>query len=217
MVAALAYYRTSSWANVGDDKDSLDRQKAAVRGYAERHGITIAEGDEFHDPAVSGADPVDTRPGFKQLLARLASNGVKVILVEDPTRFARDLLVQLTGHALLRKLGAELIPANAPDYFTNETPTAVLVQQVLGAIAQFEKASLVHRLKAARERKGRFGQATPVPSEVKELAVKLAVTPPGHKPRSLRTIALLLAKAGHFAPSGKVYGAGSIKAMLRER
>jgi len=31
--------------------------------------------------------------------------------------------------------------------------TAVLVRQVLGAIAQFEKASLVAKLKAARDRK----------------------------------------------------------------
>jgi DNA invertase Pin-like site-specific DNA recombinase len=34
-----------------------------------------------------------------------------------------------------------------------DTPTAVLVRQVLGAIAQFEKASLVAKLKAARDRK----------------------------------------------------------------
>jgi DNA invertase Pin-like site-specific DNA recombinase len=46
-----------------------------------------------------------------------------------------------------------LIPATAPDFFLEDTPTAVLVRQVLGAIAQFEKASLVAKLKAARDRK----------------------------------------------------------------
>jgi hypothetical protein len=35
------------------------------------------------------------------------------------------------------------IPASVPDFFVEDTPTAVLVRQVLGAIAQFEKASLV--------------------------------------------------------------------------
>jgi hypothetical protein len=34
-----------------------------------------------------------------------------------------------------------------------DTPTAVLVRQVLGAIAQFEKAGLVAKLAAARNRK----------------------------------------------------------------
>ena len=55
-------------------------------------------------------------------------------------RFARDLAVQLAGH---EGLGVELVPASAPDFFMTDTPTAVLVRQVLGAISQFEKASLV--------------------------------------------------------------------------
>ena len=46
-----------------------------------------------------------------------------------------------------------LIPASAPDHFTEDTPTAVLVRQVLGAIAQFEKTSTVAKLNAARDRK----------------------------------------------------------------
>ena len=54
---------------------------------------------------------------------------------------------------MLKGLGIDLIPASAPDFFTADTPTAVLVRQVLGAIAQFEKASLVAKLKAARDRK----------------------------------------------------------------
>ena len=69
----------------------------------------------------------------------------------SPDRFARDLTVQLTGHDFLRSLGIALIPATAPDFFTEDTPTALLVRQVLGAIAQFDKASLVAKLKAARD------------------------------------------------------------------
>jgi hypothetical protein len=54
---------------------------------------------------------------------------------------------------MLKSLGLSIIPASAPDFFTEETPTAVLVRQVLGAIAQFEKASAVGKLAAARKRK----------------------------------------------------------------
>src|SRR5262249_86890 len=61
-------------------------------------------------------------------------------------RFARDLTVWLTGHDFLKSLGISLIPATAPDFFTEDTPTAVLVRQVLGAIAQFDKTSLVAKL-----------------------------------------------------------------------
>jgi DNA invertase Pin-like site-specific DNA recombinase len=54
---------------------------------------------------------------------------------------------------MLKGLGIDLNAASAPDFFIEDTPTAVLVRQVLGAIAQFEKASLVAKLKAARDRK----------------------------------------------------------------
>jgi Resolvase, N terminal domain len=71
------------------------------------------------------------------MLRRLAANGAKTIIVESPDRFARDLAVQLAGHDMLKGLGIAIIPASAPDFFTEDTPTAVLVRQVLGAIAQF--------------------------------------------------------------------------------
>jgi DNA invertase Pin-like site-specific DNA recombinase len=122
---------------------------------AKSHGFEIVA--EFYDAAVSGADPIGERPGFRAMLDRIAGNGVRSIIVESPDRFARDLTVQLTGHDFLKSLNVELIPATAPDFFTEDTPTAVLVRQVLGAIAQFEKTSLVAKLKAARERSGRLG------------------------------------------------------------
>jgi DNA invertase Pin-like site-specific DNA recombinase len=102
---------------------------------------------------VSGADPVDKRAGFAEMLQHLPANGAKTIIVESRDRFARDLAVQLAGHDMLKSLGLSIIPASAPDFFTEETPTAILVRQVLGAIAQFEKASAVAKLAAARKRK----------------------------------------------------------------
>ena len=53
----------------------------------------------------------------------------------------------------LKALGVSLIPTTAPDHFTTDTPTSILIRQVLGAVAQFEKAALVAKLKAARDRK----------------------------------------------------------------
>jgi DNA invertase Pin-like site-specific DNA recombinase len=151
-IPAIAYLRTSSatHASLGNDKDSDKRQRAAIAAFAKANGYVIVE--EFYD-VVSGADPIAERPGFKAMLDRIAGNGVRCILVESPDRFARDLTVQLTGHDFLKSLGISLIPATAPDFFTEDTPTAVLVRQVLGAIAQFEKTSLVAKLKAARDRK----------------------------------------------------------------
>ena len=47
--------------------------------------------------------------------------------------------VQLAGHYMLRARGIDLIPASSPTFFVEDTPTAVLVRQVLGAVAQFER------------------------------------------------------------------------------
>ena len=81
------------------------------------------------------------------------SNGARTIIVESPDRFARDLTVQLAGHDMLKARGMTLIAAPAPMQFVEDTPTAVLVRQVLGAVAEFEKTTLVAKLAAARRRK----------------------------------------------------------------
>jgi DNA invertase Pin-like site-specific DNA recombinase len=65
-VEAVGYMRTSSATNVGADKDSEKRQRAAIEGYAKRANMSVT--DWFYDPAVSGADPIESRPGFARLL-----------------------------------------------------------------------------------------------------------------------------------------------------
>jgi DNA invertase Pin-like site-specific DNA recombinase len=91
-IEAVGYLRTSSAANVGSDKDSEQRQRVAIGSYAKAAGVLIV--DWFYDAAVSGADPVEARPGFAAMLARIAGNGVRTIVVEAANRFARDLMVQ---------------------------------------------------------------------------------------------------------------------------
>jgi DNA invertase Pin-like site-specific DNA recombinase len=80
---------------------------------------------------------------------RRARDGARTILIESPDRFARDLAVQLAGHDHLKPLGVALVPASAPDHFTEDTPTAILVRQVFGVIAQFDKDTTVSALAAA--------------------------------------------------------------------
>ena len=213
-IRAIAYLRTSSAANVGSDKDSDKRQRAAIAAFAKARGYQIVE--EFYDAAVSGADPINERQGFKAMLDRIAGNGVRVILVESPDRFARDLAVQLAGHSYLKGLGVELVPTTAPDFFTEDTPTAVLVRQVLGAISQFEKASLVAKLRAARERKvaaggrgtgrWRYDEARP---EVVTLARELH-----DQGMSYRKISTALAQRGYVTSKGKPYVASAVQTML---
>lgn len=216
MVKALAYYRTSSAANI--EGDSQARQRIAVMAYAKAQGVEIV--GEYYDAAVSGADHIGDRAGFAAMLARIEGNGVRTILVEEASRFARDLAVQLAGHDLLRRLGVELIAVNAPDHFRDDTPTAVLVRQVLGAISEFEKAQLVAKLRGARDRasaaagrriEGRKGYAETNPELV--AAVKAMTSRRKRRP-SLRAIAANLAAAGHVTTTGKPFSAAQVQRLI---
>src|SRR6516164_412957 len=137
-VKAVAYMRTSSATNVGSDKDSEKRQRAAIEAYAKRAGIVVV--DWFYDPAVSGVDPIETRPGFSALLDRIEGNGVRTVLVEDATRIARDLVAQELGILLLIQRGVCVITANGDDLTDTSDPSRVLMRQIAGALAHVEKA-----------------------------------------------------------------------------
>ena len=235
LMRAVAYLRTSSRTNVSrgkpdddegkgkitvEDKDSDKRQRTAIADYAKTAGYEIV--DEYYDKAVKGADPVGDRPAFAEMLDRLLSNGVKTIIVESPDRFARDLMVQLAGHDMLKAKGITLIAATSPQHFIEDTPTATLVRQVLGAIAQFDKSMLVSKLRGARERKrkatgmkveGRKSHFEDRPNVV-ALAKALRRKKPKGGQMSLRAISNELAVRGHLNERGKPFNPNSIAAML---
>jgi DNA invertase Pin-like site-specific DNA recombinase len=144
-VEAVGYMRTSSATNVGDGKDSEARQRKAIEDYAKVTGMVIA--DWFYDAAVSGADPIEARPGFAALLARIAGNGARTIIVETASRFARDLMVQEVGFAMLQDLGVTLIATDSPSSFLDDGPTSKLIRQILGAVSEFDKAMIVLNLR----------------------------------------------------------------------
>lgn len=215
MKTAYAYYRTSSAANVGADKDSLDRQRASVAACAASHGLIVA--GEFYDAAVSGADAIEVRRGFSEMLVLMLGNCARTIIVENASRFARDLIVQETGYQMLKARGIEIVAADSPDSFVSDTPTATLIRQILGAVAQFEKTMLVNKLRGARDRKSaKLGRRiegakrlVPVPQPTIEAAKALVASG-----LSLRAASAAMEEQAMTAPSGRPYGAGSIKRML---
>src|SRR3954453_13279550 len=217
---AVAYLRTSSAANIGADKDSDRRQREAIQGFARRAGIEVV--DEFYAPAVSGGDPVESRPGFIAMLKRIEGNGVRTIIVETASRFARDLMVQEVGYAMLTERGIELIAADSPNSFIEDTPTARLIRQVLGAVSEFDKAMTVAKLRGARDRKratgvkveGRKSHPELRPEVVSEAKRLYRRSPKTGERRSLREIAAELASMGHLGSTGRPFSPSIIKAMV---
>ena len=145
---AVMYLRTSSATNL--EGDSEERQKEAIRTFADQQGYEIVSG--AYDQAVKGSDSIHEREGFAQLIQYCIDNEVKTILCENASRFARDVIVQELGYRELKKLDLQLIPVDAPDYFTGDSPSLTMIRQILGAVAEFEKSNLVAKLRGARER-----------------------------------------------------------------
>jgi DNA invertase Pin-like site-specific DNA recombinase len=218
-VEAVAYIRTSSAANVGADKDSDKRQRTAIEYFAKRVGFALV--NEFTDAAVSGADPIETRPGFSALLDRIEANGVRTVIVEDASRFARELVTQELGILALIKRGVRVLTASGDDLTDSSDPSRVMMRQIAGSFAQYEKTRLVAKLRAARERRrvvtgkceGRKSWAEINPELVRQ-AKRLRRRSPKGGQRSLRDVAAELGKLGFVNERGGEFSAAAVSSMI---
>lgn len=119
-------------------------------GYAAANDLKIV--NEFRDEGVSGTIGVADRPAWSEMIAALHSNGVRTIIVEKLDRVVRDLMVQEACIADLNKYGFTLISVAEPDLMASD-PTRVLMRQLMGAVAQYDKSQIVAKLRGARMRK----------------------------------------------------------------
>jgi DNA invertase Pin-like site-specific DNA recombinase len=208
----LLYLRTSSATNVNGD--SSLRQRDACERYAASQGLEIVQ--EFYDAAVSGADAVQDRPGFAAMLDRIEGNGVRLILVEDASRFARDLLVQEAGLAMLASRGVRLVTASGDDLTATDDPMRKMLRQIVGAVMEAEKARLVAKLKAARDRKaaqtGKPCGGLPRDMERQAALIELRAEFPD---ASMRLLSEKLAGRGFLTTEGKPVTVQEISRTLR--
>lgn len=223
-VEAVAYIRTSSAANVGIDKDSDKRQRAAILAFAKREGFAMV--GEFTDAAVKGTDPIEARPGFSALLDRIEGNGVRTVIIEDASRFARELITQELGLVVLINRGVKVFTASGDELTDDSDPSRTMMRQIAGAFHQYEKARLVAKLKAARDRKRKEGHKVEGRKSLAETApeaVAMARQLSEQRPRlSLRQISAALAEAGYTShkrngsqrPGRNPYSASAVASML---
>lgn len=223
---AVSYLRVSGKAQAGADKDGLPRQREAVQKFAQRNGYEIV--GEFRDEGVSGTRELENRPALAALIDRIASNGVRVVLVERADRLARDLMI---GEVILRELtkrGARVLTADGQDLSADSgDPTRTLIRQVLAAVAQFEKTVLVQKLRAARQRKRARGERVegvrpfgmlPGEAPILERLMELHRKPKKGPRLSLQGIADALNAEGHPSRSGVPWTKNTVaRIVARER
>jgi DNA invertase Pin-like site-specific DNA recombinase len=146
MKPCFGYLRVSSLGQAGADRDGLVRQRLAIEKYAEGNGLIVVE---FFQDAITGTTDLEDRPGLSALMAALGE--VKCVIVENVSRLARDLMIQESIILDMQRNNVELLSTFEADLCSHE-PTRILIRQILGAFAQYEKSQIVLKLRAAKLR-----------------------------------------------------------------
>jgi len=144
-VNVVAYYRVSTREQ--EDKTGLERQQDTVEKFAASKGMTIVR--SFSEVQSGGADIEDRT----MLLSLLDEDGVSGIVVERMDRLARDLMAQEIFLRSATTKCIQVFTADSGQEMTNaDDPTRVMLRQVMGALAQWEKAVIVKKLQDGRRR-----------------------------------------------------------------
>ena len=152
-IARVALYARVSTSNGHQDPEM---QLAELREYAGRRGWQIVE--EFTDQGVSGCK--ESRPALNRLMADAHSRKFDAVLVWKIDRFGRSLKHLVNALAELAALGVAFISLR--DNLDLSTPSGRLMFQIIGAMAEFERALIQERVRAglrnARAKGRRLGR-----------------------------------------------------------
>src|SRR5437667_3788024 len=151
-IARVALYARVSTLNNQDP----EMQLAELREYAGHRGWQITE--EYTDQGVSGCK--ESRPALNRLMSDACRRRFDAILVWKIDRFGRSLKHLVNSLAELAALGVAFISLR--DNLDLSTPSGRLMFQIIGAMAEFERALIQERVRAglrnARSKGKRLGR-----------------------------------------------------------
>jgi len=168
-VTRVALYARVSTANGSQDPQMQLRE---LREYAERRELQIVE--EYTDNGVSGSK--DSRPALNKLMADAHGRKFDAVLVWKIDRWGRSLRHLVTSLAELDAYGIAFISLR--DNLDLSTPSGRLMMQLLGAMAEFERALIQERVRAglrnAKSKGVRLGRPRVFVSESRIDALRVA-------------------------------------------
>jgi DNA invertase Pin-like site-specific DNA recombinase len=152
VIVRVALYARVSTLNNQDP----EMQLAELREYAGRRGWQIVE--EFTDQGVSGCK--ESRPALNRLMSDACRRRFDAVLVWKIDRFGRSLKHLVNALAELAALGVAFVSLR--DNLDLSTPSGRLMFQIIGAMAEFERALIQERVRAglrnARAKGRRLGR-----------------------------------------------------------
>jgi DNA invertase Pin-like site-specific DNA recombinase len=151
----VALYARVSTSNGHQDPEM---QLVELREHAQRRGWEITR--EYVDRGVSGSK--ESRPSLNRLIADAHGRKFDAVLVWKIDRWGRSLKHLVTTLADLDAYGVAFVSLR--DNLDLSTPSGRLMMQLLGAMAEFERALIQERVRAglahARAKGRRLGRPT---------------------------------------------------------
>ena len=149
----VGYVRVSTKAQA-DDGLGLDAQVEGIEEYcaAGGHELVVLH----RDGGVSGDLEEIDRPGLSAALRAVVDGGAEGLVVYRLDRLARRLWRQELVIAKLAEKGRVVVSATERD-IESDDPILVLLRQVLGVVAEFERAIITRRLQGGRRLKAERG------------------------------------------------------------
>ena len=146
------------YVRVSTDDQNLgpDAQRSALAKWCAANGAQLVAVHE--DIGVSGGAALDERPGLLAALADVKARGAGVLLVAKRDRLARDIVVAAMVERLAERDGARVLTADGTG--NGEGPEAMLMRGIVDVFAQYERALIRSRTKAALAVKKARGERT---------------------------------------------------------
>jgi len=137
---AVAYLRVST-----QEQDlGPEAQKAAIGAWADRLGVRVVA---YFEDRLSGGTKVEDRPAMLEAFGALRSSGAGLLVAAKRDRIARDVVVAATVEQMAREAGARV--ATADGVAVEDTPEGMLLRGLMDLFAQYERAVIRARTRAA--------------------------------------------------------------------
>jgi len=163
------------YARVSTTDQDCSSQLNEMRAFCERRGHQIYA--EYVDEGWSGKN--QERPQFARVLrdANAKQRKFDAIVVYKLDRFGRSVLHLMESVERLNRRGVRLIACSQSLDTDDDTATGRLMLQILAAVAEFERAMIVERVKAglvaAKKRGVRIGRARKAVDQTAIMALHL--------------------------------------------
>ena len=137
-------YRRVSTQDQADSGLGLDAQSTAISAVAARLNLPLVQ--TFTDAGVSGGLALEYRPALLAALDALAAGDTLIVGKRD--RLGRDVLNVAMIERLVERKGARVVSA-AGEGTDDDGPTSILMRQIVDCFAQYERAIIRARTRAA--------------------------------------------------------------------